>query len=114
MGSLTEREERAVRAFVERLSGRLGDRLVALVLFGSKARGTARADSDVDLLAIVTDHQAVDVVYDVVTDILLEDDLYLSVKVFEEEEFERLRHPPSVFVQEVQHDGVPLWKAGHR
>jgi len=43
---LTGREERVVREFVERLSGRLGDRPLSVVLFGSKARGTACEDSE--------------------------------------------------------------------
>lgn len=37
---------------VEALANALGDRLVAVVLFGSKARGDARPDSDWDLLVI--------------------------------------------------------------
>lgn len=39
--------------FVERLRQGLGARLVSLVLYGSVARGTARPDSDVDLLVVI-------------------------------------------------------------
>lgn len=38
---------------VESLQRTLGDRLLALVLFGSQARGDAEADSDWDILLIV-------------------------------------------------------------
>ncbi len=41
----------AVRA-VEALRAALGERLVAIVLFGSRARGDSTADSDWDLLVI--------------------------------------------------------------
>lgn len=40
---------------VAALQGRLGDRLVAVVLFGSRARGEAQEHSDWDLLVIARD-----------------------------------------------------------
>ncbi|MEK6607388.1 MAG: nucleotidyltransferase domain-containing protein [Myxococcota bacterium] len=43
------------RLFVAGLDRRLGDRLRAVVLFGSQARGEARPDSDVDLLILLRD-----------------------------------------------------------
>ncbi|MEK6607373.1 MAG: nucleotidyltransferase domain-containing protein [Myxococcota bacterium] len=43
------------RRFVEALDRHLGDRLRAAVLFGSHARGEARADSDIDLLILLRD-----------------------------------------------------------
>jgi hypothetical protein len=42
-----------LRRYVEILERYFGDRLVSVVLFGSWARGTARAESDVDLLVVV-------------------------------------------------------------
>ncbi|MBI4789435.1 MAG: nucleotidyltransferase domain-containing protein [Chloroflexi bacterium] len=40
---------------VARLARTLGDNLIGIVLYGSYARGEARADSDVDLLVIARD-----------------------------------------------------------
>jgi predicted nucleotidyltransferase len=37
----------------ERLAATYGDRLDVVVLFGSEARGDARADSDIDLLVVL-------------------------------------------------------------
>ena len=37
----------------ERLAATYGDRLDAVVLFGSEVRGDARADSDIDLLVVL-------------------------------------------------------------
>ena len=52
------RHDPAFAEFLAGLTGRvqstLGDRLVSLVLFGSRARGDDRPDSDVDLLIVCT------------------------------------------------------------
>lgn len=37
---------------VKLLQARLGDRLISVVVYGSVARGTARKDSDIDLLVV--------------------------------------------------------------
>ena len=49
---LTESERRVVERFASRLDGALGSDLRALWLYGSRARGTAHPESDVDLLVI--------------------------------------------------------------
>jgi hypothetical protein len=45
--------EDALAEFTANARSALGDRLARLVLYGSRARGDAAADSDVDLLAVV-------------------------------------------------------------
>ena len=65
-GGLEESEQRVMRqtieyseyqgmldAFLRLVQHVLGDRVVSLVLYGSMARGTARPDSDVDLLLVL-------------------------------------------------------------
>jgi predicted nucleotidyltransferase len=49
---LTESERRVVERFASRLDNELGDDLRGLWLYGSRARGTAHPESDVDLLVI--------------------------------------------------------------
>lgn len=41
-----------LESLVELLHSRLGDKLVSVVIYGSVARGTARKDSDIDILII--------------------------------------------------------------
>lgn len=47
--------ERFLQRFVDRLRDRAGGNLRSVVLFGSRVRGTARPDSDIDLLIVFTD-----------------------------------------------------------
>jgi hypothetical protein len=47
-----------VTQFLHDLNGALGEHLVGVVLFGSLARGSGKADSDIDLAVIVTDVDA--------------------------------------------------------
>lgn len=49
---LTESERRVVERFASRLDNELGGDLRGLWLYGSRARGTAHPESDVDLLVI--------------------------------------------------------------
>jgi predicted nucleotidyltransferase len=49
---LTESERRTVKRFAARLDSELGSDLRALWLYGSRTRGTAHPESDVDLLVI--------------------------------------------------------------
>lgn len=75
------------RAILERFAARakevLRDNLVSIILFGSRARGEARPDSDVDLLLAVKDlnraSQALDDLDDVVLDLLFEHGLLLAL-----------------------------------
>jgi predicted nucleotidyltransferase len=49
---LTESERRAIERFASLLDGELGGDLRGLWLYGSRARGTAHSESDIDLLVI--------------------------------------------------------------
>lgn len=88
----------AVRPMIERL-----------VLFGSRARGDHRPDSDYDLLVVAPRDPAVlDVLYDAVMDVLLTHGRLVSLKVLDPREFERLRALGTPFMNRVSAEGVPL------
>jgi uncharacterized protein (UPF0332 family)/predicted nucleotidyltransferase len=53
LGHLTENERAALDELLARLRKKYRKRLVRVVLFGSKARGDADAESDIDLLIVV-------------------------------------------------------------
>jgi predicted nucleotidyltransferase len=51
--SFIERKINCSKEFVEILAQRLKERLFKVVLFGSVAKGSGNADSDIDLLVVV-------------------------------------------------------------
>lgn len=90
---LSTTERAILRAFAAQAKEVLRDNLVSLILFGSRARGEAHIDSDVDLLLVVKDlqraSQALDTLDEVVLDLLLEHGLLLAVVPAEAAQFAR-------------------------
>jgi len=106
---LTEKDQLALKKFKEAVTNALGSELVGLTLFGSKARGEAREDSDIDVLVITNsgNWHLSDVVYRIVTDILLDDDdVIVSPKVIGKEDYKRLFEMESPFIRNVVRDGI--------
>ena len=48
-------DQQAIEDFIAKLNQNLGDRLVQTLLFGSKARGDFDDESDIDILAVVSE-----------------------------------------------------------
>ena len=83
----------------------------AVYLFGSRARGTERPDSDYDLLLVVREDFSLaekDSLYDQVIDILLETGRLISLKIFKQKEFQRLRDLNTPFLSRVLKEGVKV------
>lgn len=88
----------------------MGSQLVELKVFGSKARGDDRPDSDLDVLVIVaTDNWHIcDTVYDIATDVFLQTDLCISPKIISKNRFDRLCREGSCFVHNVSRDAIAV------
>lgn len=82
---LTPADARAVAAFADLVRQQLRDHIVDIRLFGSKARGDASAESDIDVLVIVPaglDRRRLqDEVVDLAFDVNLAHDVYISPRV---------------------------------
>ena len=107
---LTEKDQLALKRFKEAVTKALGNELVELKLFGSKARGDAREDSDIDILVITNsgNWRLRDVVYRIVNNILLDDDINISPKVIGKEDYKRLYEKGYPFVKNVIRDGIAI------
>jgi predicted nucleotidyltransferase len=105
-----ERDQAALAEFARRVRSALGPRLVELRLFGSKARGDATSDSDLDV-AVMTDGPSPgceDEVVDIAFDVDLAYDVYISPRVLPASV---LSHPVwslTGFVRAVEREGISL------
>ena len=108
--ALSRKEKSALKQFRDGLNQALGPRLIELKLFGSKARGDDRPDSDIDVLAIVTsdDWHIRDKVYDVATDILLQANVCISPKVISKSRFDQLCREGTSFIHNVSKDAIAI------
>ena len=108
---LSPQEKKAILAFLNDLQKEKDEKfLQRLVLFGSKARGDSKRDSDIDLLAIVKDKKAEEKIYESVAKTLSLFNIYLSVKTFPQKEFERLTRFGTPFLKNVNKEGIVLWQ----
>lgn len=98
-----------IRRFLSLLSP-LRKEIKYIYLFGSRCRDDWRPDSDYDILIVVEkkDRELKSRLYDIVMDILLDTGRLISLKIFTEAEFNRLRSIPTPFMENVMKEGIRL------
>jgi predicted nucleotidyltransferase len=110
---LTKSERRVVERFAARLDDELGNDLRGLWLYGSRARGTAHPESDVDLLVIADGGRDRHgrLVGDLGEDVAIaegESPFNFSVHVHDPDWLRDRRAIESFFIQEVDRDKIVL------
>jgi predicted nucleotidyltransferase len=101
-------EQPIIEEFKRRIEQRFPRELVRLVLFGSKARGEATPESDVDLLAVIqSDNWRLgDEIRSVGYALELEHGVVLSIQVISRNHYERLRASGTQFFHVLEQEGV--------
>jgi len=93
----------------QEISQLLGEKLDRMLLFGSRARGDARPDSDVDVLVILKDEfhygEMLQKTIDVVARLSLENDVVISRIFMTKEKFE---HEMTPFLLNVRREAVSI------
>lgn len=110
--TLTVKEKKAVLEFKDRMNQNFSDKIRLIELFGSKARGDSGKESDIDLLVVTTEKNLKlrDMIYDVVIDVDLKYNVYLSLKVFPSREFNRLQKLDTPFMQNIKKEAIVIWQ----
>jgi predicted nucleotidyltransferase len=105
-------DNRALSDFIRRVRAALGDNVVELRLFGSKARGDAGPDADLDVLVVVGTNQnrwpAAKTVSNIAFDVNLEHEVFISPIVLTATMMADPRWMHSPFLQTVLAEGVRL------
>ena len=96
--------------FAATLRERWGSEILEIHLFGSKARGDAGPESDVDLLIVTErdDWKLKDEIGRVATKVLLAEGIYLSIKVLGKVLYQRLVTLEAPFIRNVLREGVTV------
>jgi predicted nucleotidyltransferase len=107
---LTQIERQAATEFVDKVYHHFGDQVTSILLFGSRARGDADEDSDMDLLVVLTDTEPgiVRAIRDLAADVWLKYGIYLSTRVWSQDHWRTIADLQTQFYLNVRKDGVSL------
>ncbi len=111
LDQLAHKERQAATEFVNKVQERFGEHVLSVVLFGSRARGEAEADSDMDVLVVMSDAGPEirrEVRYYAV-DVWLKYDIYLSTRVWSRDHWQKLKELQTLLYRNICRDGINLW-----
>jgi len=108
--TLTTTERQALETLVQRLYMHHSDRIQSVTLFGSKARGDAGPDSDIDVIVVLTndDPHLRSSVRRLAARVSLEYDLLISVRAVGRSHWYELSHYRFPIYRAIQAEGIPL------
>lgn len=106
----TDEKHPVLKDIKKALAKLLGERLITLTLFGSRARGDYTEESDIDIAIIVRGltPQLKREVYEAIADVELKHDTPVSAIAFSEEEFKHLKQRERAIALAIEREGIPL------
>jgi predicted nucleotidyltransferase len=107
---MSEQEQQVALEFVSRLRQRFNGQLLSAILYGSRARGEAEPDSDMDVLVVLStaDAEVRKQVRHLAVDICLECGIYPSTRVWSLAEWRNALNMQTQLYRNVQRDGIDL------
>ena len=107
---LAAKDQEAIEAFVQRLLAEFGQGVTDVRLFGSKVRGEAGPDSDLDVLVLVnrSDYTFKRAILWLAAEISLTYDVLLSPRVIPPEAWQRMAEADTLFYRSVSLESIPL------
>ena len=103
----------ALAAYVTRAVRLYPDEILSITLYGSQARGNAKTESDIDVLVVVRrDAPALrQALTDLAWQVQFEYGVVISDIIRSIEQFNRMRANRFPFYQNIEREGVLLWKS---
>lgn len=108
--ALTENEWNAIQAFVYKVQQHFPDQVLSILLYGSRARGDARPDSDMDLLVVManSDLKTRRLIRELAVEVWLTYGIYLSTRIWSEAERRQHAAIPTAFYGNLQQDAITV------
>lgn len=103
-------EQPILQEFKRRVEQRFPGELIRVVLFGSKARGDASAESDIDVLTVVRsqDWKLGDEIRDIGYELEIAHGVVLSIQVMGQRQYQELKARGSTFLEQVEQEGLAV------
>jgi len=110
INNLSDTDHRALDVLVERLNEQYGDHVRSVLIFGSKARGDARADSDIDVLAVLDndDPRLRSQVRRTAARVSLEYDVLISIRAVSHSRWEEMSEYEYPLYKTIKNEGICL------
>ena len=107
---LTDKEQQVATEFAQEMHKRFDGQVVSIVLFGSRARGEASLDSDMDVLVIVSDASPAirRAIRYLAVEVWLKHGIYLSTRVWSQAHWHHLAELETLLYRNVCRDGIRL------
>lgn len=109
--NLVSKKEDIEGKFIKQIISLFPDQITRVILFGSRAKGVPKPGSDYDFLIVLKekDRKIIDEIYNVVTDFLIRYGVDISLKVYNEKDFQQLTSIPTPFMASILKTGKELW-----
>jgi predicted nucleotidyltransferase len=107
---LVDKERQAATEFVDRLHQEFDGQIVSVLLFGSRARGEAKPDSDMDVLVVTSDvsPKTRRAIRYLAVEIWLKYGIYLSTRVWSQAHWHKLEKMQTLLYRNIRRDGIRL------
>ncbi len=107
---LADKERQMALAFVDKLQQKFKNQLISAILFGSRARGEAEPDSDLDMLVVMSqaDLKIRKAIHHLAVEVWLEYGIYLSILVWSQSHWYKVAQLDTSLYQNIQQDGINL------
>jgi len=107
---LTDEERETLAEFLRALREQFDGRVQAVVLFGSRARGEAEPESDMDVVVVLreVDLAASKGVRHLAVEVWLRHGIYVSTRAWSQAHWRRLEELQTLLYQNIRRDGIDL------
>jgi predicted nucleotidyltransferase len=107
---LSEAERQTLVDFVQGLRERYDGQTRSVILFGSRARGEAEPESDMDVAVVLStaSAEAVREVRYLAVEVWLKHGIYISTRVWSQAHWRRLEKLQTLLYQNITRDGIEL------